>query len=81
MLRGEPIYLSVDILQSAAKGQKPKAPTPGRHSIPILTTSPIRAPPSKAEGQVSMKMEVRELLSKVALDMSGQVLGAPPLRG
>ena len=50
MLGGKPIYLSVDILQSAVKGQESKAPSPGGHSIPILTTSPIRAPLPKVEG-------------------------------
>ena len=81
MLRGNPIYLSVDIPQSAVKGQEPKAPSPGSHSIPILTASPIRAPPPKAEGQVSMTMVVREILSQVALDTSGQATGVPPQRG
>ena len=75
MLGGKPIYLSVDIPQSAAKGKESKAPSPGSHSIPILTASPIRAPLPKAEGQGSMTMEVRELLSKVALDTSGQASG------
>ena len=50
MLGGEPIYLSVDILQSTIKGQESKAPSTGSHSIPILTASLIRAPPSKVEG-------------------------------
>ena len=50
MLGGKLIYLSVDIPQYAAKGQESKAPFPGGHSIPILTTSPIRAPLPKAEG-------------------------------
>ena len=64
MLRGKPIYLPVDIPQFTTKGQEFKAPSPGGHSIPILTTCPIRAPPPKAEGQVSMTTEVRELLSQ-----------------
>ena len=71
MLRGEPIYPPVDILQSTVKGQESKAPSLGGHSIPILTTSPIRAPPPNADGQVSMTREVRELLSQVVLDTSG----------
>ena len=50
MLRVEPIYLLVDIPQSATKGQESKAPSPGSHSIPILTAILIRAPPPKAEG-------------------------------
>ena len=81
MLRDEPVYLSVDILQFATKGQESKAPSPGSHSIPILTTSPIRAPPSKAEGWVSMTKEVRELLSWAVSDTSGQALGVQPQRG
>ena len=75
MLRGKPIYLPVDILQSATKGKESKAPSPVGHSIPFLTTSPIRAPPPKAAGWVSMTMQVRELLSQAALDTSGQALG------
>ena len=75
MLRGKPIYLSVDIPQSATKGKKSKALSPGGHSIPILTASPIRAPPPKVERQVSMTKEVRELLSLAVSDTSGQVLG------
>ena len=75
MFGGKPIYLSMDILQSATKGQEPKAPSPGGHSIPILTASPIRAPPPKAEGQVSIMTEVRELLSQAVLDTSGQASG------
>ena len=81
MLRGEPIYLAVDISESAAKGQESKAPYPGTHSIPILTASPIRAPPPKVGWWVSMTMKVRELLSWAALDTSGQALGVPPQRG
>ena len=76
MLRGEPIYLPVDILQSTAKGQEPKALPLGGYSTPILTTSPIRVPLPKAEGQVSMTMEVRELLSWAALDTSGHPSGS-----
>ena len=63
LLGGEPACLPVDILQSTTKGQEPKAPPLGSHSTPIPTTSPIRAHPPMAEGQVSITMEVRELLS------------------
>ena len=77
MLRGEPIYLPVDIPQSTMKGQEFKALSPGGHSIPILTAS-IRAPLPKAGGKVSMTTEVRELLSWVALDTSKQASGVPP---
>ena len=81
MLRGEPAYLLVDILQSTTKGQESKALSPGGHSIPILTTSHIRAPLPKVEGWVTMTMEVGEFLFWVALDTSSQVLGVPPKRG
>ena len=60
------------------KGQESKAPSPGSHSIPILTASPIRAPLPKAEGWVSMTTEVRELLSWAVLDTSGQCQGFHP---
>ena len=70
LLGCKPIYLPVDIPQSTMKGQESKAQSPGNHSIPILTTSPIKAPLPKAERQVSMTMEVRELLSWEALDTS-----------
>ena len=80
MLRGKPIYLPVDIPQSATKGQESKAPSPGGHSIPILTASPIRAPLPKVARQVSMTTDVRELLSQVALDTSGQMSGGSTLK-
>ena len=44
----------------------------GDHSS-ILMVSPIKATPPKAEREVSMTMEVRELLSWVGLDMCGHV--------
>ena len=68
LLGGKPIYLQVDIPQSSAKEPEPKALPPGSHSTSILVTSPSRAPLPKVEGQVSMTMEVRELLSQAALD-------------
>ena len=76
LLRGEPIYLQVDILQSSMKGQELKALPLGGHSTPILIASPTRVPPLKAEGQVSMTTEVRELLSWVVLDTSGEASGS-----
>ena len=54
LLRGKAIYLQVDILQFTMEGPELKAPPLGSCSTPILTASPIRAPPLKAEGQVSM---------------------------
>ena len=74
-LGGKPIYLQVDILQSTTEGPELKALLPGGHSSSILIASPIRAPPPKAEGEVSMTMEVRELLSWVAFDMSEHASG------
>ena len=76
MLGGEPIYLPVDILQLTMKGQEPKALSLGSLSVPIPTTSPIRAPLPTVEGQVSMTTEVRELLSQVVLDTSGHASGS-----
>ena len=70
--RGEPIYLKVDILQSIMEGPEWKALPPGEHPS-ILRVSPIRATPPKVEREVSMTMEVRELLSRAVLDMSGHV--------
>ena len=74
-LEGKPIYLKVDIPQSIAEGPKLKVPPPGGHSSSIMITSPIRAPLLKAEGEVSMTMEVRELLSQAGLDMSEHASG------
>ena len=65
LLGGKPIYLNVDILQSIVEGPKLKVLPPGGHSSSILVASPIRAPSPKVEGEVSMTMEVRELLSWV----------------
>ena len=75
MLRGKPIYLSVDIPQSTLREQESKAPSPSSHSIPILIASPIRAPPPKAEGHVSMTREVKELLFWAVSDTSVHVSG------
>ena len=75
LLGGEPIYLKVDIPQSITEGPKLKVLPPGGPSSSILIASPIRGSVPKAEGEVSMTMEVRELLSQVGLDMSGHVSG------
>ena len=71
----EPIYLKVDILQSITEGPELKVPPSGDCSLSILMPSPIRAPPLKAEREVSMTMDVRELLSQAGLDTSGHVSG------
>ena len=68
LLGGKPIYLKVDIPQSIAEEAELKALPLSDHSPSILITSPIRPPPPKVEGEVSMTMEVRELLSWAVLD-------------
>ena len=70
LLGGKPIYLKVDILQSTAEGTEWKVLPSGDHSS-ILMATPIKATLPKAEREVSMTMEVRELLSQVGLDISG----------
>ena len=71
ILEGKSASLQVDISLSATKGQESKALSLGSHSSPILAASPTRALPPKAEGQVSMTMEVSELLSQAVLDTPG----------
>ena len=72
LLGSKPVYLKVDIPQPITEEPELKALLPlGSHSSSILMPSPIRAPLPKAEGEVSMTMEVRELLSQVMLDTSG----------
>ena len=75
LLGGKPIYLKVDIPQSIMEGPELKEPPLGSHSSSTLMPSPIRAPPPKVEREVSMTMEVRELLSWVVLDTSGHASG------
>ena len=70
MLGGKPIYLSVDIPQSAAGVQSP-IPWQSLNSHPDC--KPYQG--SSAKGQVSMTTEVREFLSWVVLDTSGQASG------
>ena len=69
---GELIYLRVDIPQSMAEGPEWKVLPPG-DCLSILMASPIKATPPKVEREVSMTMEVRELLSQVGLDTSGHI--------
>ena len=69
---GKPIYLKVDIPQSIAEGPEWKALPPG-DCPSILMASPIKATLPKVEREVSMTMEVRDLLSQVGLDTSGHV--------
>ena len=71
ILEGETTFLQVDHSQSTTQEQEPKALSPGGGLSPTLEASPTRAFPPKVEGQISMTMEVSELLSWVALDTSG----------
>ena len=80
MLPGEPATLQVDIPHSPAKGQEAKASPLGGHSNPIQATSPTRSLPPKVEGQVSMTMEVSELLSQEALVTSGHASRSSTLK-
>ena len=70
LLGGKPIYLKVGILQSMVEGPELKAPPSGICPSILMATS-IKDTLPKVEREVSMTMEVRELLSWVVLDMSG----------
>ena len=72
LLGGKPIYLKVGILQSMAEGPELKV-LPSGISTSILMASSVKATLPKAEREVSMTMEVRELLSQAVLDTSGHV--------
>ena len=76
LLGGKPIYLKVDILQSNTEVSELKAPPLGSHSSSILIASPVSPPLPKADGEVSMTMEVRELLSWAGLDTSEHASGS-----
>ena len=69
---GKPIYLEMDILQSTAEEPEQKA-SPSDNHPSILMVSPIRATLPKVEREISMTVEVRELLSWAVLDMSGHI--------
>ena len=71
MLKGESTFLQVDLSQSATKEQESKALSLGSGLSPTPTTSPNRPFAPKVEGQISMTMEVSELLSQAVLDTSG----------
>ena len=76
LLGGEPISLKVDILQSNTEGPELKAPPLSSHLPSTSIASPVRPPLPKVEGEVSMTMEVRELLSQVGLDTSEHASGS-----
>ena len=69
---GKPIYIKVDIPQFIVEGPEWKVSPPG-NCPSILMVSPIKATPPKAKREVSMAMEVRELLFPAGWDMSGHV--------
>ena len=71
MLEGESTFLKVDLSQSATREQESKALSLGSGLSPTPAASPTRALPPKAECQISMTMEVSELLSWEVLDTSG----------
>ena len=76
LLGSDPIYLKVDIPPSNMEGPELKALPLSSHSPSTLVASPIRPPPPKVEGEVSMTMEVRELLSWMGLNMSEHASGS-----
>ena len=69
MLEGESTFLQEDLSQSVTKEQESKALSLGGGLSPTPATSPTSPP--KAEGQISMTMEVSKLLSQAVLDTSG----------
>ena len=67
---GEPIYLEIDIPPSPAEEPDWKVLPIGMVST-IMIASPHRSIPPKSEGEGSMTMEIRNLLSWVMLIISG----------
>ena len=76
MLEGKSIFLQVDLSQSATKEQEFKVLSLGGGSNTTPAASPTWAFPPKVESQISMTMEVSELLFWMALDTSGQASGS-----
>ena len=71
---GGSIYLEVDIPQPIVEELDQKVLPLGRCS-PILIASPLKTTPPKLQREVSMTMEVRNLLSQAMLDMPGCMSG------
>ena len=63
MLKGESTFLQVDLSHSATQEQELNALSPGGGLSPTLAANPARAFPPKVKGQISMTMDVSELLS------------------
>ena len=76
LLSGKSIYLKVDILQSNMEWPELTAPPLSGHSPSTSIASPVRPPPPKVKGEVSMTIEVRKFLSRVGLDMSEHASGS-----
>ena len=76
VLDDEPTFLQVELSQFMTEECESKAPIPGSDSTSTSPTCPVMALPLKAESQVSMTMEVTELLSWAVLDTSSQALGS-----
>ena len=74
LLGGKHIYLKLDILQSMVEGPELKV-LPSGICPSTLMASPIKVTLPNAEREVSMTMEVRELLSRAVLYMSGHASG------
>ena len=70
LTRGKSIYLEIDIPQSPAEELDWKVLPIGKVSTTMIT-SPHKSTPPKWEGEGSMTMEVRNLLSQAMLDTSG----------
>ena len=77
VLNDEPIFLQVDLSQFAMEEPEFKVPFPSSDFTSTSPTCPTMAPPPKVESQISMTMEVTELLSWAALDTSSQALESP----
>ena len=75
LLEGKSTFLQVDLSQSTTKEQEPRALFPGGGLSTTPAVSPTRAFFPKVEGQISMTMEVSELLSWAALNTSGLASG------
>ena len=80
MLDNKPTLLQVDLSQFTMEGQELKALFLGGGLTSTSPTHLAMMPPPKAESQVSMTMEVSELLLQAALDTSSQVLGSSSLK-
>ena len=63
VLNDKPTFLQVDLSQFTMEEHESKAPFPGGDLTSISPTCPVMAPTPKAGSQVSMTMEVSELLS------------------